>query len=90
MYGEEVYFFWSFLSKFLYDFKLSTVPNIRRIKDVVDSLIKELESGKLSSLKEEEIKSRFVTSFLAISWALIMVMPMHGCYEKKKVVDRWY
>ncbi|AIL46997.1 hypothetical protein [Elizabethkingia anophelis] len=52
-----------FLSKFLYDFKLSTVPNIRRIKDVVDSLIKELESGKLSSLKEEEIKSRFVTSF---------------------------
>lgn len=56
-----------FLSKFLYDFKLSTVPNIRRIKDVVDSLIKELESGKLSSLKEEEIKSRFVTSFLAIS-----------------------
>ncbi|HFK5506807.1 hypothetical protein [Elizabethkingia anophelis] len=52
-----------FLSKFLYDFKLSTVPNIRRIKDIVDLLIKELESGKLSSLKEEEIKSRFVTSF---------------------------
>lgn len=67
MYGEEVYFSEVFLSKFLYDFKLSTVPNIRRIKDVVDSLIKELESGKLSSLKEEEIKSRFVTSFLAIS-----------------------
>ncbi|MFZ4929354.1 hypothetical protein [Chryseobacterium sp. Mn2064] len=52
-----------FLNKFLYDFKLSTVPNIRRIKNLVESLIKELESGKFSSLKEEEIKSRFVTTF---------------------------
>ncbi|WP_278354020.1 hypothetical protein [Chryseobacterium gleum] len=52
-----------FLSKFLYDFKLSTVPNIRRIKNLVESLIKELESGKFSSLKEEEIKSRFVITF---------------------------
>lgn len=52
-----------FLNKFLYDFKLSTVPNIRRIKNLVESLIRELESGKFGSLKEEEIKSRFVTTF---------------------------
>ncbi|WP_294230871.1 hypothetical protein [uncultured Chryseobacterium sp.] len=52
-----------FLNKFLYDFKLSAVPNIRRIKNLVESLIRELESGKFSSLKEEEIKSRFVTTF---------------------------
>lgn len=52
-----------FLSKFLYDFKLSAVPNIRRIKNLVEVLIKESESGKINSLKEEEIKSRFVTTF---------------------------
>lgn len=53
-----------FLSNFLYDYKLSNIPNIRRIKSQVESLIKEMESGKLNSLKEEEIKSRFVTTFL--------------------------
>lgn len=52
-----------FLSNYLYDFKLSTIPNIRKIKHHVESLIQELESGKFSSLKEEEIKSRFVTTF---------------------------
>ncbi|MBU4536943.1 MAG: hypothetical protein KJ689_00010 [Bacteroidetes bacterium] len=52
-----------FLSKFLYDFKLSTVPNIRRIKHLVESLIKEEKSGKFKSLKEEEVKSRFLTTF---------------------------
>jgi hypothetical protein len=52
-----------FLSKFLYDFKLSAVPNIRRIKHLVESLIKEEKSGKFKSLKEEEVKSRFLTTF---------------------------
>lgn len=53
----------SFLSNYLYDFSLSTIPNIRKIKIVLKSLIEELKSGKFESLKEEEIKSRFVTSF---------------------------
>ena len=52
-----------FLSKFLYDFKLYAVPNIRRIKHLVESLIKEEKSGKFKSLKEEEVKSRFLTTF---------------------------
>ncbi|MDF0720616.1 hypothetical protein P0M11_11465 [Kaistella sp. PBT33-4] len=52
-----------FLSKFLYDFKLSAVPNIRRIKHLVESLIKEEKSGKFKSLKEEEVKSRYLTTF---------------------------
>ncbi|MEN5085900.1 hypothetical protein ABE426_05480 [Sphingobacterium faecium] len=52
-----------FLSNYLYDFKLSNIPNIRKIKHHVEFLIKELESGKFSSLKEEAIKSRFVTTF---------------------------
>jgi hypothetical protein len=53
----------NFLNKYLYDFKLSNVPNIRQIKTLLESLIRELESGKFDSLKEEEIKSRFVTNF---------------------------
>ena len=52
-----------FLNKYLYDFKLSNVPNIRQIKALLESLIRELESGKFDSLKEEEIKSRFVINF---------------------------
>ncbi len=53
----------SFLSNYLYDFNFSNIPNIREIKIVLRNLIGELKSGKLESLKEEEIKSRFVTSF---------------------------
>lgn len=53
----------SFLSNYLYDFNFSNIPNIREIKIVLRNLIEELKSGKLESLKEEEIKSRFVTSF---------------------------
>lgn len=52
-----------FLSNYLCNFKLSTIPNIRRTKQLIEDLIKELESGKFQSLKEEEIKSRFVTTF---------------------------
>lgn len=52
-----------FLSKFLYDFRLSSIPNIRLIKEKIELLIKELQSGKIDSLKEEEVKSRFVTTF---------------------------
>jgi len=53
----------SFLHKYLYDFRLSSIPNIRQINMLVINLIKELESGKFDSLKEEEIKSRFVSTF---------------------------
>lgn len=53
----------SFLHKYLYDFRLSSIPNIRHINMLIVNLIKELESGKFDSLKEEEIKSRFVSTF---------------------------
>ena len=53
----------SFLQSHLYNFKLSTIPNIRPIKRMIENFILELESGKIDSLKEEEIKSRFVNTF---------------------------
>ncbi|WP_353150376.1 hypothetical protein [Chryseobacterium sp.] len=59
----NVIFSESFLSNYLYDFKLSSIPNIREIQIILRNLIEELKSGKLERLKEEEIKSRFITSF---------------------------
>ncbi|RTY81563.1 hypothetical protein EKL99_12260 [Flavobacterium sp. ZB4P23] len=52
-----------FLSHYLSEFRLSSVTDIRGISIILGSLIEELESGKIESLKEEEIKSRFVSSF---------------------------
>lgn len=51
------------LSHYLPDFKLSSVTKIREITNWIRELIDELDSGKFESLKEEEIKSRFVTIF---------------------------
>lgn len=45
------------------NFNLADAPSIRRIKLILDGLISESKAGKLETLKEEEIKSRFVTSF---------------------------
>lgn len=53
----------AFLSSYLSDFKLSEITNIRKIRQLIGALIKELESGKLDSLKEEEFKSRFISTF---------------------------
>jgi hypothetical protein len=53
----------NFLSNFLSDFQLSSLTNIRLAKSIIDSFIQELKSGKLESLKEEEIKSRFLNEF---------------------------
>jgi hypothetical protein len=52
-----------FLSRYLADFVVSTIPNIREIVKKIQSLNDELNTGKLNSLKEEEIKSRFIYSF---------------------------
>lgn len=52
-----------FLRKYLYNFTLSSIPNIRKIKNHIENLIKEKESKKLMNLKEEEVKSRFVNTF---------------------------
>lgn len=51
------------LSHYISDFRLSSVTDIRGITLLITGLVKELESGKLESLKEEEIKSRFVNTF---------------------------
>lgn len=53
----------NFLSHYLSDFKLSNVPNLRLARNTIESLIEELNSGKLESLKEEEFKSRFLNEF---------------------------
>jgi hypothetical protein len=53
----------NFLSHYISDFRLSNIPYIREIGLSIGGLINELESGKFNSLKEEEIKSRFVTTF---------------------------
>lgn len=52
-----------FLSNYIPNFKLSNVPNIRLTRNIIDGLIKELNSGKIGSLKEEEFKSRFLNEF---------------------------
>jgi len=53
----------SFLSHYLAEFKLSSITNIRTKILIIKGLIEELESGKLQSLKEEEIKPRFLHQF---------------------------
>lgn len=53
----------NFLSRYLADFVASTIPNIREIVNKIQSLNAELNTGKLNSLKEEEVKSRFIHSF---------------------------
>lgn len=53
----------NYLSHHLSDFRASSVTGIREITSIIKSYIQELESGKLESLKEEEIKSRFITDF---------------------------
>lgn len=47
----------------MYNFKLSSIPNMRRIKKILDNFIIEIDSNKINSLKEEEVKSRFLISF---------------------------
>jgi hypothetical protein len=53
----------SFLSHYLLDFKAYSFTNIRAISLTLKALIKNIESGKTQSLKEEEIKSQFITDF---------------------------
>ena len=52
-----------FLSHYLPDFRLSSVTDIRGINLLIKDLIEELESGKIESMKEEEFKSRFLSTF---------------------------
>ena len=51
------------LSHYLSDFRLSSVTDIRGTTLRIKGLIDELESGKIESLKEEEIKPRFINTF---------------------------
>lgn len=53
----------NFLSNYIENFRLSSLSDIQRIKLNLEFLIKESQSGKFDSLKEEEIKSRFITTF---------------------------
>lgn len=52
-----------FLSNYIPNFKLSNVPNVRLARNIIDGLIKELNSGKIENAKEEEFKSRFLNEF---------------------------
>ena len=51
------------LDRYLPDFKLSSVTGIREITAQIKELVNELEAGKIEALKEEEIKSRFISTF---------------------------
>lgn len=53
----------SYLNPSLQDFKLSDIANIQTILVKIKELIDELKAGKFDSLKEEEVKSRFVITF---------------------------
>lgn len=54
----------TFLLQHLKDFQLADVVNIRIITALIRDYSEEIENGKIQSLKEEEIKSRFVSVFL--------------------------
>jgi hypothetical protein len=53
----------NFLSHYISDFRASSVIDMRGITLLIDSLIVELESGKIESMKEEEFKPRFINTF---------------------------
>lgn len=53
----------TYLSNYLDQFTLSSIADVRGKTLVLNALIGEFRSGKLALLKEEEIKSRFITSF---------------------------
>ncbi len=50
------------LQDYYSNFKSSNVPNFMHKKSIVENWIDELKSGKLNSLKEEEVKSRFINN----------------------------
>ena len=56
----DIIFSKDFLDHYHPNFLLSHVPNVNKKKVIIGKWIKELKSGKLDSLKEEEVKSRFV------------------------------
>lgn len=60
---ETALFTDNFLSHLLSDFRASSVTGIRDITIIIKSFVQELESGKLETLKEEELKSRFINKF---------------------------
>lgn len=79
----------NFLSHIINDFKLSDVPNIRRITLEIKILIEELETGKFESLKEEEVKSRYINTFFGDILGFNGVNPDKWLLreEKKSTVD---
>jgi len=50
------------LQEYYSNFNSSSAPNFIHKKAIIESWVAELRSGKLDSLKEEEVKSRFVTN----------------------------
>lgn len=77
------------LSHYTSDFKLSSVSDIRGITLLIKALVEELESGKIESLKEEEIKPRFINTFfgdiLGFNYGNSNKWQLRD--EKKSVVD---
>lgn len=50
------------LEDYYSNFKSSNVPNFNTKKSIIEDWINELQSGKLDTLKEEEVKSRFINN----------------------------
>lgn len=55
-------FSYELLQDYYSNFKSSNVPNFLAKKLIIENWVKELQSGKLNSLKEEEVKSRFINN----------------------------
>lgn len=53
----------NFLTGYIADFRLSSVPGIRNTTELIKEFLSEMASGKIPSMKEEEIKSRFINLF---------------------------
>lgn len=77
------------LARHMLSFKLSSVPHINRIHLELKILIGEWKSGKLASLKEEEVKSRFITTFFGdvLGFSYSGAEKWHIREEKKSTVD---
>lgn len=77
------------LSPYLSEFRLSSITDIRNKVLLLDSLIEELDSGKIDSMKEEEIKPHFINTFFGeiLGFSYKNPSKWHLKLEKKSSID---
>lgn len=52
-----------FLTEYLADFRLASIVNLNKKRDIIQNWIDSAATGKLNYFKEEEVKSRFIMEF---------------------------